>query len=80
MAGPPTLKGWLNFVRARSFLLAPTHAAITRLDEVSPAALILGAAFVALEVYFFATLLRAWVKDRRARAASNGGPLIGWDR
>ncbi|MFQ5911235.1 MAG: thermonuclease family protein [Thermoplasmata archaeon] len=41
-----------------------------RTDEVPLASWLLGVGFIALEVYFLATLLRAWRGDRRSRGAS----------
>ena len=70
MIGHPPLRGWLDFTRVRSCYLIIILTATPRLEEVSLTAWILGAAFFALEVYFFTILLRAWIEDRRARVAS----------
>lgn len=42
-----------------------------RTEETSLGHWILGAGFIGLQAYFFATLLRAWREDRRVRGASS---------
>ncbi|MFQ5911216.1 MAG: hypothetical protein ACE5IJ_10950 [Thermoplasmata archaeon] len=45
-------------------------AVVQNTEEVPVAAWIVGLGFIGLEVYFFGTLLRAWIRDRRANAVS----------
>lgn len=45
-------------------------AVVQNTEEVPVAAWIVGLGFIGLEVYFFGTLLRAWIRDRRANVAS----------
>ena len=70
MVQAPSITRRLDSARREAGLLVVALAAVPRLDGVSPAAWIVGAGLMALEAYFFATLLRAWMKDRRARAVS----------
>ncbi len=49
-----------------SFLIVILLVVASRMDEVSLGAWIVGGGFITLETYFFASLLWAWRRDRRA--------------
>ncbi len=46
------------------------------MDEILLAALIVGGGFIALEAYYFATLLRAWQEYRRTSGAPSGSGTV----
>ncbi len=70
MTRPASPKGRPCCTRGRSCILITTLGAVQSVEEVSLAAWFVGLGFIGPEAYFFATLLRAWITDRRAGIAS----------
>ncbi len=64
---PPLIPVQLYRTRRLSGSVVAFLVGASGIDEVSSAAWIVGAGFIALEIYFFATLFRAWREDRRTR-------------